>query len=109
MRTYTLPRDRALPLQFTGELLGEEHVVRGRASTTVAIYRTEGGSWVVAVHQRTGERERWAAEVLDGPADVVEWLRRDGKGRVGPASALALQEAAAHAPELATVAVEVVP
>lgn len=86
MQTYTVKRDGDVSLVFDGLLLGRasSHRPDARRWFDVAIYRTLGGTYVVAGIGRSdvvGERDRcWAVTCTD-PADVMRSLtRRDEDG-----------------------------
>ena len=83
MTDYTLPRTGDSPLTFRGDLIAEadSQARQGPAETRwyeLAVYRTAGGSYVVAVGFRSrwqGEQGRNTARVFATPAEVRAYLR----------------------------------
>lgn len=79
MSEHTIRRDGDLPLQFTGELVSEASSRERDAQRwyDLALYRTDGGRWVVGIVYRTrwqGEQDYYAAHVSDLP-ELVSLLR----------------------------------
>lgn len=80
---YTLPRTGDSPLTFRGDLIAEadSQARQGPAESRwyeIALYRTAGGSYVVAVGFRSrwqGEQDRNTARVFATPAEVRAYLR----------------------------------
>jgi hypothetical protein len=79
----TLTRTGQAPLRFTGELLEESdgHIQGGKDHNRwheLAVYRTNGGSYVVRIAYKTiwqGELDREMAEIVGKPEAVAEVLR----------------------------------
>ena len=109
--TYTLERDDDLPLQFIGQLIGEneinDKVLNG---TRVSVYVTKSGKIVTAAHQwqREKGRERHAAAAHQMPQAALSWLRADGGGYLGRASRDAWEAACALHPALQGHDVEII-
>jgi hypothetical protein len=89
---YTLRRSGQPALRFQGELLAESDGAwhAGREQNRyheLAVYRTAGGKYVVAVGYRTrwqGETDHDSAEIVDAPTNVAGVLRDyDPTGHVG--------------------------
>lgn len=88
---WRVQRDGDVPLSFRGWRLAQETVVTGGSySTTAAIYLTEGGSWVGAVHQRSEGWHTRKAGVHSSAEKLRHWfLQEDGGGEMRPAAVLA--------------------
>jgi len=109
-KQFTIKRDGDRDLEFLGRILGTSSMKTdtGRG-TDVGIFQTEGGKYIVSVHQWTqweNERDLHRAGVCDGPQAVLDWLLDDCGGNLGPASKEAIEAAAAWNEGLASVAVE---
>lgn len=90
-QTWTLQRDDALPVQFSGTRIASSKVEKAsKNGTEVAIYETTGGQIVTHVYgwQKNvgGLRKRHACGIHSTPQEALQWLIEDGKGRLGPAS-----------------------
>lgn len=113
METVTVPRKGALPLRFTGELIGDasSHSDGKQRWFEVEIWRTDTDKYVVhgiGVSEIDGEQDWHWAEPCDTPDDVVRALERDGDhGRYLPSTSLDALERAADADDgIADVFVE---
>ena len=96
-RAFTIKRDGERDISFSGWVLGTSSMKTGTGrGTDVGIFRTEGGRYVVAVHQWTawdGERDLYRAGVCDGPEKLLQWVIDDCNDVLGPASKEAMEAA----------------
>jgi len=118
MEQFVVERDGNRDLEFSGVVLGTGSFGTGGTSgfpgdwtrgTSVDIYRTVGGRYVVGVKQWScyeGEGDIYRAAVCDTPADVFAWLVEDAGGRLGRASKEALEAAATEHAEIAAILTE---
>lgn len=97
-------RDNDYDIEFRGALLARHrHSADGDRWTEVAIYITEGGTYVVSVQFGSASRPtmRRDATTCASPDSVVGWMRASsGGGRLGAASKAALDRAYADHPDL---------
>lgn len=83
MIPHTLPRTGDAPVTFSGSLLAESdgRMQSGRDHNryhNIALYRTDGGSYVVSISYRTmweGEQDQHTVETRGSAAEAVEVLR----------------------------------
>jgi len=118
--TFTLTRDGNRDLSFKGWELGTgSHGSGGNGDfacnwdrgTDVAIYRTEGGSFVISVKQWSrwqGEGDLHRAAICDDAESVLNWLIEDCGDVLGPASKEAFENAAVADPEIDAILCEVI-
>lgn len=78
MEQWTIIRDGAPDMRFTGEMLaGVDSEWKGGRRLTLQLYRTAGGRYVCERIGRTqwqGEHERHEGHVCDSIADVAEFF-----------------------------------
>ena len=87
MEQFTVERDGARPLKFTGELLAEAATSPNTSGTTgrwqeLSLYRTKAGKYVcqqIGFTQWQGEHDRYSAAVCDDVDSVMEFF---GHGRL---------------------------
>lgn len=107
MSEHSLARTGALPLSFSGHLLGAGKIGH-KFWTKVLLYRTDGGTYVAHVlHGSYHEDNQGESKVTvceDVPA-LVEALK-DRAGKLGGASVQALAEAAQSDPGIRALASE---
>jgi hypothetical protein len=85
---FMVDRDNDLPIQFSGAKIGYGKVGDDKQGTEVTIYVTaEDHQIIVHVHGWQPEgRKLLKAEVFEDGGDALEWLRKDGRGKLGRAS-----------------------
>lgn len=110
MSDFSLQRSGKLPLRFNGERLAAADSKRpdGVRWSEVAIYRVDGGRYVVQTVGRTthaNERDRFAVTVCDGAEEVLRALVREN-GRFTDLALRALDAAAAKDDALAAASAE---
>jgi len=100
LREFTLERTEDRTLRFQGKLIGWNEVKNFETlprGTQVQIYMTKSGKIITAVYQwdRTysADRSRRKAAAHSSPEDALNWLIKDGRGRLGRASKLAWEMA----------------
>lgn len=109
---HAIPRMGDLDLRVCGWLVAEAGVSpfgpHARGVLVRIVYTVEGRYVGHVVHwsNRDGEIEYHESAVCDAPAQLLAWLRRDGK--LGRYSKAAWVDACAKLPELAGADVEVV-
>jgi hypothetical protein len=102
MERHIITRDGLPPISFTGELIGDaDNSIsrdgnRANRWTEVEIYRTKAGKYVGHVRSLTcwqGERNHDAATSTVTAGELIDWLRKDNDGELGPVSQEAVEEA----------------
>ncbi len=110
--TYSLPRDGEPHLAFEGELLAKATSALGskRRWTELAIYRTEGGSYVVQTIARSsqaGEVDWWSARAFDTATQAIEGMRDRRRQTLSKLALELLEEAAGNDEDLSTALTDV--
>ena len=112
---FRVRRSGAKDLAFDGYLLGraERSVARQELSDsglTVSVYVTMGGKYITHVEREDVLGEVTArAAVHDDPGSAYAWLVADSRGKLGPVSKAAWEQACRNWPALLDEDVERVP